>query len=144
MEVSDVPKLTIADFPFIEKVKTCSPETPIRKACTLLKENNIGALVITGEDDEVLGIFTERDLLNKFAFEEGREPQDPISQYMTENPYTTTIQTKLERAFGLMRLKKFRHLIIVDEELKCKGILSMKDCYNFFCDHYFSSKGRTV
>src|SRR5947209_1632741 len=64
------------------------PTTTVREAIDVMLGRNIGALLITDDDGRLLGIFSERDLLTKYAGVLGAQLEAPVSEYMTAHPET--------------------------------------------------------
>lgn len=126
----------VSDIPSFHKVVSCQAQQTVAKVAELLKENKIGSIVIVDADNTVTGIFTERDYILKIAGEEEKLKSKPIRQFMTPNPKTVRHDELIFNAASLMRLGKFRHLIIVNEDGKLSGVLSIKDIMNFSLDNF--------
>ncbi|MBT3583981.1 MAG: CBS domain-containing protein [Halobacteriovoraceae bacterium] len=133
--LNSVFKNNFSDLSFTKKVHTVFPETNLLDALTMLKDNNIGALVVINQQNLVQGIFTERDYIQKIALNQNLDlASESISKYMVPSPKCVSCDTKLNLGLGLMRIGKFRHLIVTDKENKLTGIVSMKDAFDYFCD----------
>src|SRR4029079_18337316 len=66
------------------------PETaPLGTAVGVMIATKVGAVLVTGLDDSLVGILTERDFLSKVAGQTGYEGL-PVRQFMTPNPETVT------------------------------------------------------
>ncbi len=115
MKVSDVMKKAITAF----------PDITITDAAKIMYENKIGSVVITSPDDKVLGIFTERDLTRVVA--EGIPLDRRIGDVMTKNPILIKQSEGLSKAVSLMYEKNIRHLPVIDNDGKIKGIISVRD-----------------
>ena len=73
-------------------VITVRPNTPVTEVLNLLKEYNLGAVVVSTDGREVAGILTERDIVRRLV--EGPDFLDsPVSSLMTGEvlPVTPTI-----------------------------------------------------
>ncbi len=106
-------------------VITGEPHQTVLEIARLLVEHNIGAVPIV-EDGRLVGIFSERDLMNRMVVA-GKDPaRTPVSQVMTEDPMTVQPGDSLETCMTLMRRHGFRHLpVCVDRELR--GFVSLRD-----------------
>jgi CBS domain-containing protein len=107
-------------------VVTIEPSVSISAASRILAERRIGALVVIGADRHVIGILSERDIVQRLATH-GAETLDlPLSEVMTRKittcGLTDTISTVMER----MTQGKFRHLPVVDQG-RLMGIVSIGD-----------------
>jgi CBS domain-containing protein len=102
-----------------------SPHQTVLEVARLMVAHNIGAVPIL-QDGRLVGIFSERDLMNRVVVA-GLDPTHvQVNQVMTEDPMTVQPKDSLETCMTLMRRHGFRHLpVCVDRELK--GIVSLRD-----------------
>jgi CBS domain-containing protein len=97
----------------------------VTEAAKLMKDNSVGCVVVI-EGDEVVGIVTERDFLNKIVAE-GINPRGVHVRDVMSMPVTTcTSDTSITTVVNIMREQKIRHLPIVDEG-KLVGIVAGRD-----------------
>lgn len=88
-------------------------------------ERNIGAVPVL-DNGELVGIFSERDLMRRVVVA-SRDPRTTqVQQVMTTDPLTVTPQETVESCMMLMRRHGFRHLPICDGRV-LKGIVSLRD-----------------
>lgn len=107
------------------KVFSVSPDMTIRETLKVMADNNIGALpVIKG--NELVGIFSERDLARLLAKSDRSELDTLISNVMTKKVITVKPATDLEECMELMTEKHIRHLPVVDKK-KLVGLISIGD-----------------
>ena len=91
-----------------------------------MRIRNASAVLAVAEDDEFVGIFTERDAINR-VLADGRDPiQTILSQVMTYNPVRVAPTTTATEALQLMRSSGFRHLPVV-EGSRVIGLISCGD-----------------
>ncbi|MGV3707136.1 MAG: CBS domain-containing protein [Arcticibacter sp.] len=84
-------------------------------ALTEMMEKNISALLII-DDGRLTGIFTERDYARKIALQ-GRSSKDTLlSEVMTGNPMTITLNDELDYCMQLMTDKHIRHLPVLEND----------------------------
>jgi signal-transduction protein with cAMP-binding, CBS, and nucleotidyltransferase domain len=107
----------------LHEVFTLSPDTSLEETIKVMKEKNFGSVVI--KDDEVLGIFTERDLISKCELIFNSD-DIKISEVMTPNPYMLSDDKTIIDAAVLMSGKEFRHTPIASVDGSIK-MLSIKD-----------------
>jgi CBS domain-containing protein len=110
------------------------PATTVREAIQKLVENRIGCLLVK-EGDELVGIFTERDVLNRIS-ENPRVMDQPIQDFMTKSPTTARLDDSIAYALHAMDLGGYRHLPIVNADGKPKGIISIRDILGYLCDRF--------
>ncbi len=90
-----------------------------------MSENHIGALLVMDEG-RLVGIFTERDAINR-VLAEGRDPDStPLSEVMTRDLVTVGPQAAATLALHVMDEVGFRHLPVVENDEVC-GIISLRD-----------------
>ena len=99
------------------------------EAAQQMLKQNIAALIVTDDDDNLVGIVTERDLTRRIIAE-GKDPQKTtLDQIMTGNPETLAPSDSAGDALELMRTRSFRHLPVVDEG-RVVGMVSIRDLYS--------------
>ncbi|OGH58250.1 MAG: hypothetical protein A3G34_15460 [Candidatus Lindowbacteria bacterium RIFCSPLOWO2_12_FULL_62_27] len=85
---------------------------------------------------EVVGIFTERDVLLKAA-NRGLEAFDQtLDAVMTPNPRTISINDSILSAIRIMTEKGFRHLAVIGEDGECIGTISMRNVLGYLAEHF--------
>ncbi len=90
-----------------------------------MNELKIGAMLVM-EDDQLIGIFTERDAINR-VLGAGLDPvSTPISEVMTKNPICAKTSTTLEEAMSIVSNRRIRHLPVVKDG-KVLGVVSSGD-----------------
>jgi CBS domain-containing protein len=116
------------------KVVTIHPEASIREALARLAEHNIGALVVTDEQNRPVGILSERDIVRGLAREEqvlGRS----VSAIMTRDVIIGSPQDDLRTVSHTMTEKRIRHLPVM-EGGQLVGIVSIGDVVKAQRDEY--------
>ncbi len=125
-----------------ETIKALSPHTPIAispgtslgDAIQKLVENRIGC-VLVNQGEELLGIFTERDVLNRIS-EDPQVMDRPVEEFMTKSPTTATMDDSIAYALHTMDLGGYRHLPIMSGDGKPVGIISIRDILGYLCDRF--------
>ena len=102
-----------------------SPDATVLEAITLMAEKSIGALVVT-DQDQVVGIFSERDYTRKVALMERTSTDTTVSEIMTSKVITVTSRNTVEECLGLMTERHLRHLPVVDAN-QLVGMISIGD-----------------
>lgn len=88
-------------------------------------DRNIGAVPVL-RGGELVGIFSERDLMRRVVVE-GRDPRTTrVAEVMTEDPLAVSPQEDLETCMMLMRRHGFRHIPICEGKA-LKGMVSLRD-----------------
>src|SRR5947207_1592307 len=88
---------------------TLSPQATIADAAKKMAEHLIGSILVM-DVDSLVGIFTERDLLNRVVAK-GLDPKITfLSQVMSKNVTTIDIGETVEDCFEKMETTKCRHI----------------------------------
>jgi len=109
--------------------------TPIHSVLhEMRKQKQSMALVCRGDD--CVGIFTERDFLNKILGLAVNHSA-PVDEFMSANPKTLTPEDTLGKAIVLMHDNGFRNIPLIDEkDGKCAGLLRIKNIIDFLAEIY--------
>jgi CBS domain-containing protein len=100
-------------------------EETVLDALKLMAEKNIGAVLVI-DNDELTGIFSERDYARKIVLK-GRHSDDTlVRDVMTPNVITIEPEQRLEDCMQIMSDKHIRHLPVM-ESGKLIGIISIND-----------------
>jgi CBS domain-containing protein len=106
-------------------VYSVEADRTVLEAARFMMEHRIGALPVL-RNGELVGIFSERDIMNRVVAL-GRLPgSTKISEVMTTNPKAVNVDETIENCLYLMREFGFRHLPIVDGK-ELKGLVSSRD-----------------
>jgi CBS domain-containing protein len=107
-------------------VVTVAPDTAVSEAVRLLKEHNLGAVVVSPDGRHITGIMTERDVVRRLA--DGADFLDsPVSSIMTQEVLTCQATESIQSLMSTMTNKRIRHLPVVDEQGGLTGIVSIGD-----------------
>lgn len=107
-------------------VTTTAPHRTLREVVRLLADKGIGAAVVTGADGNVLGIFSERDLVRALGKHGTDVLDDAVSRHMTARVITATEDMTVNEAMQRMTEGRFRHIPIVEHGKLC-GLVSIGD-----------------
>ena len=106
---------------------TVSVLATVEDAIRTMMDKDVGACAVTDEHGIVAGMFTERDILSKFALS-GREARDtPVRELMSPMVEMATEETTPSEALQVMIERHYRHMPIVDEQGKVLGICSIRN-----------------
>ena len=98
-----------------------------------MNELKIGAMLVM-EDEQLIGIFTERDAITRVLGEGLNPSSTPVSAVMTKNPVWVASSTSLEEAMHIVNNKRIRHLPVV-EEGKVLGVVSSGDLTRYLVEN---------
>ena len=124
------------------KVITVDQEATIFEAQELLAENKIRHLPIVDKDQHLIGIITDRDIRSALPYnsliehyseeEKERIANFKVKEFMTTNPISISPAYTIQDALLLIQNSKVGALPVVDDDLKLKGIISVRDLLRAF------------
>jgi arabinose-5-phosphate isomerase len=93
-----------------------------------------GAVLITGDDSVLLGIFTDSDLARLFEKRREADFDRAIGTVMTANPYSIHVGATLADAVELMKAHKISELPVVDRGHRLVGLIDVTDLIGLIPD----------
>lgn len=106
-------------------VITILPETTVLDALKLMAEKNIGSVVVM-ENDNFMGIVTERDYSRKVILKGKHSDDTPVSEIMSEDLPAIKPDDSIELCMSLMTQQNIRYLPVFENN-RLSGIISMSD-----------------
>jgi IMP dehydrogenase len=101
---------------------TLRRDASVGDALALMKKYSIGGIPIVGENNQLVGILTNRDLRFETVFNR------PVHELMTsERLVTAPIGTTLTQAKNILQTRKIEKLPVVDDHNKLVGLITYKD-----------------
>ena len=108
------------------EVHTIEPTTNLATAVKILGERKIGALVVTGPDRRVVGIVSERDIVQELAAHGAASLELSLTDVMTRKVMTCSTSDTISSVMEKMTQGRFRHLPVI-EQGRLIGIVSIGD-----------------
>jgi len=108
------------------EVLTIEPTTSLAAAAKVLAERKIGALVVTGPDQRVIGIVSERDIVQELAAHGPAALDLALTEVMTRKVTTCSASDTISSVMERMTAGKFRHLPVL-EQGRLAGLVSIGD-----------------
>lgn len=111
------------------EVWAVNSDSQVREALTLMKEKNIGALLVVDKDEELKGIFSERDFARKTVTEaEGGvySVDKQVGELMTTSVIYIKDDQTVDQCMAIMTEKRLRHLPVLHDG-KVAGLISIGD-----------------
>jgi IMP dehydrogenase len=121
-QAAEVRKVKRSESGMIQDPLTISIDGLVTDALQMMKDHSIGGIPVVKENEELVGIVTNRDL----RFE--KNMQRPITEVMTKNNLITISQNDdLEKAEDILQKNKIEKLPVVDDNGKLTGLITFKD-----------------
>jgi CBS domain-containing protein len=111
------------------KPKCVTPETSVREAARLMKEEDVGVLPVVERDgsDRLIGIVTDRDIAIRHVAEGHDSSSCPVREAMTSSVRTAREDDDVESVMDLMGTEQVRRIPVVDERGSLVGIVAQAD-----------------
>lgn len=107
-----------------------SPSDTLGRAVEILRDNGIGALVVTETDGTLCGILSERDIVRKLADTPGQTLPKLVEEIMVRKVVTCEPGDDLVSVLKRMRDGRFRHMPVVENEALV-GMVTIGDVVNY-------------
>lgn len=107
-------------------VITITPDASVRDLVVLLKEHNLGAVVVSTDGAALDGIVSERDVVRSLATD-AAVLSASVGEVMTAGVHTCHPNDSVESLMTTMTEHRIRHLPVVDEDDNLCGIISIGD-----------------
>ena len=120
-----------------ETVVTAPPERTVREIAEMMRERNVGSVVLI-EEQRPVGFLTDRDLTVS-VLADGRDLGDHAADHASSPVITANAEMQVEEAAELMVRHGVRRLVIVDGE-RLTGILTLDDIASRTGDHELAAQ----
>jgi CBS domain-containing protein len=105
------------------EVRTISPDTPLREVAQIMRQADIGALVIN-QNDRMTGMVTDRDLVVR-AMAEGMNMDTPVSRIMSDEVRYCFDDEEIDHVAKNMAQIEKRRLPVVNRDKRLVGMVSL-------------------
>jgi CBS domain-containing protein len=112
-----------------KEVVTCTPEDTIIDAARIMKNEDIGPVLIVDNNDSrtLVGIITDRDIVLK-VIADGQDPKTtPVGEAMSKKLVTCRPNDDVDVAMKAMAQFQLRRIPVVEENMRLVGIISQAD-----------------
>jgi CBS domain-containing protein len=107
-----------------------NPDTPIVEIAKLMREHDIGSIPI-GENDQLVGMVTDRDIVCKGVAQNGFDPGRAMARdVMTEGIHCCREDDDLAKAVRHMETLQIRRLPVINKSKRMVGMLALGDVGN--------------
>lgn len=108
------------------QVITVEPGASVSQALEVMKEYNLGAVVVSNDGRHIVGILSERDVVRRLTV--GRSfLDDPVAEVMTSDVQTCRPDHSVQSLMSTMTQLRIRHLPVVDDDGGLTGLVSIGD-----------------
>lgn len=108
--------------------------TSLKVTLRVMRENGVGCVLVC-DGERLVGIFTERDVLNKLIGS-GISESEPVDRFMTPDPASLRRTDCLGDAVRMMTERGYRHIPLLDERGRRAGMIAARDIVNYVAEHF--------
>ncbi len=112
-------------------VATITAASTLSDAVASLRENGVGALVVSADGSSLDGILSERDVVRSIATHGDNTMHLSVGSAMSGNVITCEPADTIDELMGLMTERRIRHLPVLDVEGSIAGIISIGDVVKY-------------
>lgn len=110
-------------------------DTPLARVVEEMEVRGRGAVLVEG-GGALVGIFTERDLLNRVDHRDARWPEVAVRDVMTLDPIVIRREDSLAEALRRLNHGRRRHLPVVDGKGAVLGLISIRDILSYIAGRF--------
>jgi CBS domain-containing protein len=125
----------LRELPTLHPVLTCAPSTPVRAALEAMKQAERSCLLVV-DDGQLVGIFTEREILTKVVGQPLDLEHTPVQACMTPHAAALGLDDELVYALNQMSLEGSRYIPLVDEHGQPTALVSMDTIVTYLVERF--------
>ena len=115
------------------RVVTTQPEATISATSRLLSEHRIGAVLVTDKSGKIVGVMSERDIVNGMARHGAAVTDHTVADLMTRKVHTCQPGDTIAEVMAVMTERRIRHLPVLDDG-RLSGMISIGDVVKYRLD----------
>jgi CBS domain-containing protein len=116
------------------EIYSTEPATTVLDAVRKMNQHKLGALVVV-KGEQLVGIFTERDVLRRVVGEQRNPREITVGEVMTREIICCPPSTDLDEISAVMQQRRIRHIPVCDDDGKLHGLISIGDVNAFHASH---------
>lgn len=117
-------------------VDTAEPDESVQVAASRLHARKVGTLAVLDHARKPIGILTDRDLTVRVLADGKDAARTTVAEAMTPSPRTIREEMPIEDALAVMRSGPFRRILVVDDDDKLVGLLSLDDILDLLTEEF--------
>jgi len=111
------------------------PDTTVADTIRAMNHQHTGCAVVADEPSgELVGIFTERDVLTRVVARRLDPEQTPVAEVMTREPDTLPAEATVAYALRWMTMEGYRNIPLVDALRRPVGVIAVRDIVAWLCE----------
>ncbi|MBS1148700.1 MAG: hrp [Myxococcaceae bacterium] len=111
------------------EVWTISPRATVFEAISIMAQKNVGALLVT-EEDQLVGVISERDYTRNVVLKGRASRETLVSEILSPDPIWVSPRHEVAECLRVMTENRIRHLPVL-EDGQIVGVVSIGDLVNW-------------
>ncbi len=107
--------------------EVCGPHTDVAACARQMWDGDFGFLPVVGNDGELLGVVTDRDLCMAVAMQDRRPGEILVREVMTRIVHRCAADDSVERVLQVMRDYQVRRVPVTDAKGALEGVVTLND-----------------
>ena len=109
------------------EVRTVEPDAAVAETLRRMRQERIGALVVSDDQTSIAGIISERGIMDALADRGVAVLGERVASVMTSKVFTCSRQDRVSAVMALMTNRRIRHVPVVEHDGRLGGIVSIGD-----------------
>lgn len=110
-----------------KSIKTCDYNCNVKEAAQIMKKFNTGAVPVVDAMNKPIGVITDRDITVNAVAESNHPENIKVLNLMTKHIISVHQDDSIDVAAKKMKEHKVRRVLVVDDEDRLTGIISLAD-----------------
>jgi CBS domain-containing protein len=110
---------------------TSGPDATVFEAVSAMSDKNYGCVIVIDEAEKVIGVVTERDVMNKVVGRGLDATTTKLSEVMTADPRLARETDDMLDWLRIMSNERFRRLPVVDDDGRIKAVFTQGDFVSY-------------
>lgn len=110
-----------------KEIYSVREETTVHETARYLREQEVRAVGVLDVAGKLVGVVSQSDISDKVAAENKCPAWMRVSEVMTKELVTVTPEMSLDECLRQMEKHSIYHLLVVDEQLNYRGMISVTD-----------------
>jgi CBS domain-containing protein len=130
---TDIMSRPIRNLPTLKPAITLSQHVSVREAVEKMNQGRVGCVLVE-DKGQLVGVFTERDVLTKVATRRLDVDRTTLEDVMTPDPEFLTPDDGIAYALNKMSVGGYRHIPLVDDHGRPTGVVAMRNIVDYLVD----------
>jgi CBS domain-containing protein len=125
LELVAVLRQKMRELPSLPPAVTLGPHTTVRNAIEVMRQQQISCVLVV-DQGQLVGVFTERDVVTKVAATSLDVDRVRLSDVMRPDPESLSLDDELLYALHQMHIGEYRHVPVLDEQQHPTALVSIQ------------------